>query len=164
MLLVLANRQYSISEELMKDFDDFLKFTKPLMVLNLDNDLVLRPEFQAYNNSIDFFNDTNSDYLNGEGRYFIDLVFELSRILSKTLIEREKKIDLFIIVSDYLTTNFHFLQSKYKVKFSHPSEQLNPNFKQSESPKFQLLLSIMKYHLIENVLKRLNFADNLKIK
>ena len=54
VLMVLANRQYSISEDLMKDFDDFIKFTKPLMVLNLENDVVLRHEFQAYYKSSDF--------------------------------------------------------------------------------------------------------------
>jgi hypothetical protein len=128
LLLVLANEQYSISEELMKDFDDFIKFTKPLIVLNLEADVLLRPEFKAYYKSIDFFSDSNTDYLNGEGRYFIDLVFELSRNLPKTLIEREKKIDLYIIVSHDLTKHFDYLKSKYKVKFSHPSEQLNPNF------------------------------------
>ena len=66
--------------------------------------------------------------MKSEGSCFIDLVFELSRNLPKTLTESEKKIDLLVIVSPGLKKHFEFLKAKYKVKFSHPSEQLNPNF------------------------------------
>ena len=138
VLLVLANEQYSISEELMKDFDDFIKFTKPLIVINLEKDVILRPEFKAYYKSIDFYNDTNNDNLNGEGSCFVDLVFELSRNLPKTLIESEKKFDLLVIVSVDLRKHLDYLKSKYKVKFSHPREQLNPNFQAAKECKILL--------------------------
>ena len=127
VLLVLSNQQYAQSEDLMKDFDDFIKFTKPLIVINLNQDLILRPEFKAYYKSIDFFNDTFKDYLNGQGSCFADLVSNLSRTLPKTLIESKKKIDLLIIVSHDLVEHLEYLKSKYQVKFLHPSDKLNPN-------------------------------------
>jgi len=100
------------------------------------------------------FNDKNSDYLNGEGRYFTDLGFELSRNLPKTLIEREKKIDLYIIVSHELTKHFHYVKSKYKVKFSHPSEQLKPNFQAIKECK--VLISVIDNEVASNR-KKLSF-------
>ena len=161
--LVIANTDYVLSQEMSKDFSDFIDFGKPVIKLNLEPDLILKGDSAQNVTKIDLYQDENKSYLNGEGKVFVDLVFELCKKLPKTLVQNEKSLDLLIIMPKELKKIFKKFTFTYSVKYSHPGNVMNPNLWAVKDSKVVLVVINAEFCRSAQSIVELKFAQEIGV-
>ena len=163
VFLVIANEEYANSDELNEDFSLFSNYNKPIIKINLESNNFLRNENETVSN-INLFNDTNGYFLNEEGEEYVNLVFELQKKFPKTLITNEKPIDVLLIMSKGFKKSLKTMKLNYKIKYSLPSDAINPNFEAIKSCKVVLAILDKDVALNRKLFEELRFATEIGTK
>lgn len=160
--LAIVNRNYKESQELMDDLENALSFGKLVIRLNLEQ--VVIQDMNGYINDeklVDFYFNKEKDkrFIDGEGELFCELVYFFEKNLPKTVIQKDKKTDLLIITPNKLKSKVTNLQNKFKIKYSHPSAVLNPNFQLVLDSRIIFAIFTDETCSNEKIVQEINYAQ-----
>lgn len=156
--IALVDSKYYQSDECKSNFAAAIENSKPIIRLNLEESIDLNEKSYEFIINFDLYKDTNQLYLNGEGRLYINIVYQIEKTLPKSIVPSEKKNDVLVITPESYEEHFEKLYLKENVKFSNPSDSLNPNFALVKDSKVIIAVIDDEINKNEKAIEELKFA------